>query len=169
MAVQTGGGWLLQITEPDRLGGKMVTVLATNLRVGMVVLGDDGVVHRVDNRELCLPTTVRLMVALTVRNLDTGAVHRLVRPADEPVELAALPERELECLYLTDSGCVLFDPASCEQYDTAQWVALGLAGGLRSGQRLVAGFWRGHPVILRPAPTELRQAGQGGTEDRPHE
>jgi translation elongation factor P/translation initiation factor 5A len=130
----------------------MGTAKAVDLRSGMVVLGEDGIMHRVENRELCPPTPVRLMVALTLRSLDTGTVFRLVRPADEPVEVAALLEREVECLYLTDSGCVLFDPASCEQYDAATWTALGLVGGLRPGQRLVARFWRGRPVMLTPPP-----------------
>jgi hypothetical protein len=58
------------------------------------------------------------MIALTLRELDTGMVRWIVRPLTAAMELIALPEGEVECLYLTDSGCVLFDPASVEQYDT---------------------------------------------------
>jgi translation elongation factor P/translation initiation factor 5A len=93
-------------------------------------------------------TTLRLMVALSLRDLNTGAVVRVVRAADRAVELVELPERELVCLYLTDSGCVLFDPVSSERYDVPQWVGLGLAAGPRPGHRLLAGFWRGRPVTL---------------------
>src|SRR5262245_7324076 len=131
---------------------------AADLRAGMVIRWDDGEVYRVEGRELRPPTPVRLLVALTLRHLDTGATRQVIRPADTPMELAALPERELECLYLTDLGCVLFDPGSSEQYEAAHWVSLGLPGGPRSGQRLIAGFWRGRPVTLRPAIAEAERA-----------
>jgi translation elongation factor P/translation initiation factor 5A len=126
------------------------TLAASDLRIGMVVLEGDATC-RVEGRELLPPTTVRLMVALGLRDLDTGLAVRVVRAADTAVELVALPQRELECLYLTDSGCVLFDPASSEQYDVAQWVGLGLPGGPRPRDRLSAGFWRGRPATLWPA------------------
>jgi translation elongation factor P/translation initiation factor 5A len=116
----------------------------------MVVLDEGCVMGRVEERELLPPpTSVRLMVALFLRDLDTGAVVRVVWAADKTVKLVTLPERELECLYLTDSGCVLFDPASSEQYDVPQWVSLGLGDDPRPGHRLLGGFWRGRPVTLR--------------------
>jgi translation elongation factor P/translation initiation factor 5A len=126
----------------------MAAVLAMDLRLGMVILGDEGELLRVEGRELRQPTTVWLMIALHLRDLETGAVRRIGRRADALVELAMLPERELECLYRTDSGCVLFDPVSFEQYEVPQWVGFVLPEGPRPGQRLAAGFWRGWPVTL---------------------
>ena len=144
----------------------MAAVTATDLSSGMVVLSDDKAIHRIERRELCPPTTVQLRVALTLRNLGTGEAWQFVSPADATMEVTALPERELECLYLTDSGCVLFDPVSCEQYDLALWVGLGLAGGPRIGQRLVTGFWRGCPVTVRPAPEEVQQVAPDEAAER---
>lgn len=143
-----------------------MVIPAVDLRIGMVVVGDDGEVCRVEVRELRPPTPVRLTVALTLRRLDTGAVCRVVRAADTAVELAALPERELECLYLTDIGCVLFDPDSASPFEVAHGVGLGLPDGPRTGQRLVAGFWQDRPVTLRPAlPAE--EAELAATADGP--
>jgi translation elongation factor P/translation initiation factor 5A len=129
----------------------VATIMALDLQVGLAVLGNGGELLRVEDRELRPPTPISLLVRLTLRDVETGLVHRAVYLADAAVEVALLPERDLECLYLTDSGCVLCDPASGEQHEVPPWVSVGLTNGPRPSEHLLGGFWRGRPVTLRRA------------------
>src|SRR5262245_23607921 len=132
----------------------MGSIAAADLRVGAVVLDDDAEPHRVDGRELCLPTTISLMVSLTLRNLKSGSLRRVVRRSDAWMARGNLPERELECLYRTDVGVVLFDAESCEQYDVPLWVCFDEGELPHPGQRVIAGRWDGRPITLKPSDAE---------------
>src|SRR5262245_45212931 len=115
-----------------------------DVRIGMVLAGDGGEPHLVTGRELSPPgTTVWLMVGLELRRLSDGMALRERCRADEPLELAGLAERVLEYLYRADTGHVLHDPASFEQYEVPAWACPLLPDRPPPGQRLWAGFWRG--------------------------
>ncbi len=123
-----------------------MSIPAMDVHVGMVIRNTDGRPCHVENREVV--PRLYLCVALTLRDLDFAKLSRVLWRVDEPVELALLPEREVECLYFTDVGIVLFDPVSCGQYDVLPWVSIGLGDEVQPGRRYLAPFWRGQPVAL---------------------
>src|SRR6516162_895182 len=81
----------------------------------MVIVGDDGQLYHVVDRDLNTPGNWRAILQLKLKNLKTGsiAVNR-VRPQDK-VEQAYLDKREMQYLYKDSDGYVFMDTESYDQ------------------------------------------------------
>jgi elongation factor P len=80
----------------------------------MVIVGEDGQLYAVVDRDLNTPGNWRAILNLKLKNLKTGAVTpRRFRP-DDKVELAYLDKREMQYLYQEGDEYVFMD---LENYD----------------------------------------------------
>src|SRR5947209_12202512 len=89
----------------------------------MVIVGDDGQLYTVVDRDLNTPGNWRAILQLKLKNLKTGsiAVNR-VRPQDK-VEQAYLDKREMEYIYQDGDGYVFMDTETSDQNTMpADWV-----------------------------------------------
>lgn len=134
---------------------RSTAVLALDARLGLVLLADDGELWRVEERELLPPaSTIYATCRFRLRRLRDGVRRDALYRADGPVDAVELPERELEYLYRSDTGYVLIDPGTHEEYVVPDLG--GLPAEPRPNERLLAAFWGGRPVSVRPA-TGLRE------------
>src|SRR5258708_10315572 len=81
----------------------------------MVIVGDDGQLYSVIERDLNTPGNWRAILNLKLKNLKTGAVTpRRFKPEDK-VELAYLDKRPMQYLYKEGDGYVFMDQESYDQ------------------------------------------------------
>src|SRR3954470_4892430 len=101
-------------TDLEASGGNMASILYSDVRKGMVIVGDDGQLYSVVDRELKTPGNLPSKLTLKLKNLKTGFVNeRRVHPEDK-VEQAYLEKRTMEYLYKDRDGYVFMDT---ETYD----------------------------------------------------
>src|SRR5438445_10067791 len=109
---------LLQLTEVF-----VASIEYSQVRKGMVIVGDDGQLYTVVDRDLNTPGNWRAILQLKLKNLKTGsiAVNR-VRPQDK-VEQAYLDKREMQYIYQDGDGYVFMDTENYDQITLPQdWV-----------------------------------------------
>src|SRR5437899_11217019 len=90
---------LLQLTEVF-----VASIEYSQARKGMVIVGDDGQLYTVIDRDLNTPGNWRAILNLKLKNLKTGAVTpRRFKPEDK-VETAYLETRAMQYLYQDGDG-----------------------------------------------------------------
>src|SRR5205807_5931020 len=76
----------------------------SQVRKGMVILGDDKQLYHVVDRDLNTPGNWRAILQLKLKNLKTGSITiNRVRPQDK-VEQAYLDKREMQYIYQDGDG-----------------------------------------------------------------
>jgi elongation factor P len=95
----------------------------SQVRKGMVIVGEDGQLYHVVDRDLNTPGNWRAILNLKLKNLKTGAVTpRRVRPEDK-VEQAYLDKRPMQYLYQDGDHYVFMDKESYDQITLdKEWV-----------------------------------------------
>src|SRR6516164_6155859 len=95
----------------------------SQVRKGMVLVGDDGQLYYVVDRDLNTPGNWRAILQLKLKNLKTGSITmNRVRPADK-TELAYLDKREMQYLYQDGDGFVFMDTETFDQITLSkEWV-----------------------------------------------
>src|SRR6266478_6070580 len=94
----------------------LVPIEYSQVRKGQVVIGEDGQLYTVIERDLNTPGNWRSILQLKLKNLKTGSVTiSRVRPADK-VELAYLDRREMQYLYKEGEDYVFMDSETFDQY-----------------------------------------------------
>jgi translation elongation factor P/translation initiation factor 5A len=122
-------------------------MLNSKIRPGTVITNEDGDAWIVQEMHISPPgSTLSLMVILRLRNLKDGTERRSVRRWDDSSETLTPAERQLEYLYRADTGYVLIDPATFEEYCVPIWLGGELLAGLEPNEQIVVGFYRGLPV-----------------------
>src|ERR671935_494697 len=87
----------------------------SQVRKGMVIVGDDGQLYTVVERDLNTPGNWRAILQLKLKNLKTGSITvNRVRPQDK-VEQAYLDRREMQYLYQEATGYVFMDTETFDQ------------------------------------------------------
>src|SRR5437899_6412915 len=106
---------LLQLTEVF-----VASIEYSQVRKGMVIVGDDGQLYTVVDRDLNTPGNWRAILQLKLKNLKTGsiAINR-VRPQDK-VEQAYLDKREMQYLYKDGDSYVFIDTETHDQFHLDQ-------------------------------------------------
>src|ERR671937_2683137 len=95
----------------------------SQVRKGMVIVGDDGQLYTVVDRDLNTPGNWRAILQLKLKNLKTGSITvNRVRPQDK-VEQAYLDKREMEYIYQDGDDYVFMDTETSDQTTLpAEWV-----------------------------------------------
>src|SRR3984893_10799821 len=84
-------------------------------RKGMVIVGDDGQLYHVVDRDLNTPGNWRAQLKLKLKSLKTGSItENKVRPQDK-VEQAYLDRREMQYIYQDGDGYVFMDSETYDQ------------------------------------------------------
>ena len=95
----------------------------SQVRKGMVIVGEDGQLYSVIDRDLNTPGNWRAILNLKLKNLKTGAVTpRRFKPEDK-VEVAYLDKRPMQYLYQEGNDFIFMDKETFDQTTLSkEWV-----------------------------------------------
>ncbi|HEV3079006.1 MAG TPA: elongation factor P [Gemmataceae bacterium] len=94
----------------------MASIEYSQVRKGMVIVGEDGQLYSVVDRDLNTPGNWRAILQLKLKNLNTGSITiNRVRPQDK-VEQAYLDKRQMQYLYKDGNSYVFMDTESYDQF-----------------------------------------------------
>jgi elongation factor P len=129
----------------------------SQVRKGMVIVGADGQLYHVVDRDLNTPGNWRAILQLKLKNLKTGSITmNRVRPQDK-VDQAYLDKREMQYIYQDGDGFVFMDTESYDQTTLPrEWVG-EMMEFLKEGNKAQVVFHEGKPLSLElPATVELK-------------
>jgi elongation factor P len=129
----------------------------SQVRKGMVIVGDHRQLFAVIDRDLNTPGNWRAILNLKLKNLKTGAVTpRRFKPEDK-VELAYLDRRTMQYLYQEGDGYVFMDKETYDQTTLdREWVGEQILF-LKENDDAQVTFYDGKPISLElPATVELK-------------
>ena len=135
----------------------MASIEYSQVRKGMVIVGENGQLHYVVDRDLNTPGNWRAQLKLKLKNLKTGAItENKVRPQDK-VEQAYLEKRELQYIYQDGDGFVFMDTEHFDQLTLSrEWVGEQMLY-MKEGNKAHVVFYEGTPLSLElPATVELQ-------------
>ena len=135
----------------------MASIEYSQVRKGMVLVGDDGQLYHVVDRDLNTPGNWRAILQLKLKNLKTGSITiNRVRPQDK-VEQAYLDKREMQYIYQDGDGYVFMDTENFDQITLdREWVG-DLMLYIKEGNKAQVVFYDGKPISLElPATVELK-------------
>jgi elongation factor P len=129
----------------------------SQVRKGMVIVGDDSQLYHVVDRDLNTPGNWRAILQLKLKNLKSGSITiNRVRPQDK-VEQAYLDKREMQYIYQDGDGYVFMDTENFDQITLdREWVG-DLMLYMKEGNKAQVVFYDGKPISLElPATVELK-------------
>jgi elongation factor P len=139
------------------LGETLVAAIPySQVRKGMVIVGGDGQLYHVVDRDLNTPGNWRAILTLKLKNLTTGAVvPQRVRPEDK-VEQAYLNKREMQYIYADGDGYVFMDTETYDQITLSrEWVG-DLMLFMKEGNNADVVFHDNKPISIElPSTVEL--------------
>jgi elongation factor P len=125
-------------------------------RKGMVIVGTDGQLYGVIDRDLKTPGNLPSKLRLRLKNLKTGLVTDLRVHPEDKVEQAYLEKRELEYLYKDRDGLVFMDTATFDQETLPANLVGELLPYLKEGNKAQVVFHEGKPLSLElPSTVDL--------------
>jgi elongation factor P len=129
----------------------------SQVRKGMVIVGDDNQLYHVVDRDLNTPGNWRAILQLKLKNLKTGSITiNRVRPQDK-VEQAYLDKREMQYIYQDGDGFVFMDTKNFDQITISKEWAEDLMIYMKEGNNAQVVFYEGKPISLElPATVELK-------------
>jgi elongation factor P len=129
----------------------------SQVRKGMVILGEDGQLYSVIDRDLNTPGNWRAILNLKLKNLKTGAVTPKRFKPEDKVELAYLDKRPMQYLYAEGDGYVFMDKETYDQVTLGkEWVGEQILY-LKENDDAQVTFYEGKPLSLElPATVELK-------------
>src|SRR5947209_5869771 len=139
-------------------GGLFVASIEySQVRKGMVIVGDDGQLYYVVDRDLNTPGNWRAILTLKLKNLKSGSIAmNRVRPQDK-VEQAYLDKREMQYIYQDGDGFVFMDSENFDQITlNKEWVGEQMLY-MKEGNKAHVVFYESKPISLDlPATVELK-------------
>ena len=137
----------------------MASINFSQVRKGMVILGEDGQLYSVIDRDLNTPGNWRAILQLKLKNLKTGSITmNRVRPEDK-VEQAFLDKRPMQYLYADGDDFVFMDKETYDQIHlNREWVG-DLILYLKENDDCQVTFYEGKALSIEPPATvELKVA-----------
>jgi elongation factor P len=135
----------------------VASIKNSEVRPGMVIVGEDKQLYYVVDRDLNTPGNWRAILYLKLKNLKTGAVvPKRVQP-DDKVEQAYLDKREMEYIYQDGDGYVFMDTETSDQITLdREWVGDQMLY-MKENTKAHVTFYDGKPLFLDlPAMVELK-------------
>jgi elongation factor P len=129
----------------------------SQVRKGMVIVGEGGQLLHVVDRDLNTPGNWRAILQLKLKNLKTGSITiNRVRPQDK-VEQAYLDKREMQYLYQDGDGYVFMDTETFDQITLGKEWAGDLMMYMKEGNNAQVVFYETNPISLElPATVDLK-------------
>lgn len=94
----------------------MAAIKYIDVRKGMVLIGDDGLLYQCLDRDLNTPGNWRAILYLKLRNLKTGSITDVRFKPDDKVEQAYLDTKEMQYSYKDGDSYVFMDTETYEQF-----------------------------------------------------
>ncbi len=135
----------------------MASINYSQVRKGMVIVGDDGQLYSVVDRDLNTPGNWRAILQLKLKNLKTGSITmNRVRPEDK-VEQAYLDKRPMQYLYREGDHYVFMDNETYDQVTLSDELVGEQIEFLKENDNASVTFYEGRPLSIElPATVELR-------------
>jgi elongation factor P len=129
----------------------------SQVRKGMVIVGDGGQLYAVVDRELNTPGNWRAILQLKLKNLKTGSISPVrVRPEDK-VEQAYLDKRPMQYLYKDGDSYVFMDNETFDQVSLSEELVGEQIQFLKENDPAAVTFYDGRALSIEPPVTvELR-------------
>jgi elongation factor P len=125
----------------------------SDVRKGMVIVGEDGQLYSVVDRDLNTPGNWRAILNLKLKNLKTGAVTpKRFRP-DDKVELAYLDKRAMQYLYKEGDEYVFMDKENYDQIHLNRELVGDLILYLKENDDCQVTFYDAKPISIEPPAT----------------
>lgn len=134
----------------------MASIEYSQVRKGMVIVGENKQLYYVVDRDLNTPGNWRAQLKLKLKNLKTGSItEEKVRPQDK-AEQAFLDKREMQYIYQDGDGYVFMDSESFDQITLdREWVGEQMLY-MKEGNKAHVVFFEGKPLSLElPAGVDL--------------
>ena len=131
----------------------MAAYIYSQVRKGMVIVGEDGQLYSVIDRDLNTPGNCRAILNLKLKNLKTGAVNPRRFKPDDKVEVAYLDKRPMEYLYQEGDDFIFMDKETFDQTTLSkEWVGEQILF-LKENDDAQVTFYEGKPLSLELPPT----------------
>src|SRR5439155_8254609 len=129
----------------------------SQVRKGMVIVGENGQLHYVVDRDLNTPGNWRAQLKLKLKNLKTGAItENKVRPQDK-VELAYLDKRPFQYSYKDGADYVFVDMETFEPISLSEATIGDQMKFLKENDEIAITLYEGKPLdIDLPATVNLK-------------
>lgn len=128
----------------------VASILYSQVRKGMVLVGDDGQLYAVLDKDLNTPGNWRAILQLKLKNLNTGSITlNRVRPEDK-VEQAYLDKREMQYLYKDADGFVFMDNETYDQTTLNEAMIGDLILYVKEGTNVQVTFHDSKPLSIEP-------------------
>jgi len=129
----------------------------SQVRKGMVIVGDDGQLYYVVDRNLNTPGNWRAILQLKLKNLKTGSITMNRARPDDKVEQAYLETREMQYIYQDGDGYVFMDTETFDQITLdKEWVG-DMMLYMKEGNKAKVTFYESKPLSIElPATVELK-------------
>jgi elongation factor P len=135
----------------------MASILYSDVRKGMVILGDDKQLYYVVDRELKTPGNLPSKLTLKLKNLKTGFVNEKRFHPEDKVEQAYLEKRTMEYLYKDRDGYVFMDTQTYDQDTLSEDMVGELMPYLKEGNKVEVTLHDGKPLSIElPSTVELK-------------
>jgi len=134
----------------------MASILYSDVRKGMVIVGEGGQLFYCVDRDLRTPGNLPSKLTLKLKNLKTGYVtDQRVHPEDK-VEQAFLDKREMQYLYKDADGYVFMDNETYDQVTLSAELVSELMPYLKENEKAQVVFHDSKPLSLElPATVQL--------------
>lgn len=135
----------------------MASTEYSTVRKGQVIVGEDGQLYTVVDRNLNTPGNWRAILQLKLKNLKTGSITiNRVRP-DDKVDLAYLDRREMQYLYKEGEDFVFMDSETFDQFTLSNEMVGELMLYLKENDKAHVVMYEGKALSLDlPATVELK-------------
>jgi elongation factor P len=129
----------------------------SQVRKGMVIIGEGGQLYYVVDRNLNTPGNWRAQLKLKLKNLKTGAVTESKFHPNDKVEQAYLDKRDMQYIYQDGDGYVFMDTETYDQVTLPGELVGEQMAFLKENNRASVTFHDGKPLGLDlPATVELK-------------
>ncbi|MSR32704.1 MAG: elongation factor P [Gemmataceae bacterium] len=131
----------------------MAEIEYSQVRKGMVIVGESGQLLSVLDRDLNTPGNWRAILQLKLKNLTTGSITiNRVRPQDKVVQ-AYLDRREMQYLYRDGDEFVFMDQENFEQISlNKEWVGDQILY-IKENDKAFLVFFEEKPISMELPPT----------------
>lgn len=135
-----------------------MAVKATELRKGLVIIGERGALLLITEYNHHTPGNLRAVIHLKVKNLATGQTTPMRLGSGDAFEVAYLDKKKAEYLYKEPSGNYVFmDQESFEQIPLSETLIGDLMGFVRENTVVDVTFHGALPIgVALPASVTLR-------------
>ncbi len=131
----------------------MASIKNVDVRRGMVIVGEDGQLYQVLDRDLNTPGNWRAILQLKLKNLKTGSITiNRVRPEDK-CEQAYLEKKEFQYSYKDGPDYIFMDNESFEQITMPGDIIGDQMKYLKETDVVQITMYEGKPLDVELAPT----------------